>query len=106
MWRGRRLRWQGPNATVPLVELRIRDGRVLVRLRWAFLRALFSRFMPEVDVPLNEVRVDPIKATLGGGVRLTTANSAGVIFWTFSQQGVIDALLAGGARLGEPDFVL
>lgn len=62
--------------------------------------------MPDVDLPVNEVTVEPIKATLGGGVRLTTPNDAGVIFWTGDRQAVIDALIASGARLGEPDRVL
>jgi hypothetical protein len=103
----RRLRWQGGNATWPLVELRVRDGRVRVRLRWG--RQLLSRFLPDVEFRVEEVTVDPIHGGLplprNQGVRLTTAEQAGIIFWTFRQQDVIDALLAGGARIGEPDTV-
>ncbi len=102
---GRRFRWQGANATWPLVELRIGGGRVLVRLRWKLIRGVFSPFLGAVDLPLGEATVDPINALFGGGVRLATADNVGVIFWTFERQAVIDALVAGGAHIGKPDRV-
>jgi hypothetical protein len=40
------------------------------------------------------------------GVRISTPDNRGIIFWTFSPSDVLDALLARGAQLGEPDELL
>jgi hypothetical protein len=54
---------------------------------------------PPVEVALSEATVDPISPA---GVRISTPDNVGVIFWTFSPSEVLDTLLAGGAQLGEP----
>jgi hypothetical protein len=60
---------------------------------------LAERVYPPVEVGLSEATVDPISPA---GVRISTPENAGVIFWTLSPSEVLDALLAGGAQLGEP----
>ena len=93
-------RWLGRNATWPSVEFRLSDGRARVRLRWAFPRRLAERVYPTVEVELREATVDPISPA---GVRISTPDNIGIIFWTFAPSEVLDALLTRGARLGEPD---
>jgi hypothetical protein len=92
--------WLGRNATWPSVELQLINGRACVRLRWALPRRLAEHLYPPVEVELNQATVEPISPA---GVRISTPDNVGIIFWSRAPGDVLDALLARGAQLGEPD---
>jgi hypothetical protein len=92
--------WPLHNSTWPSVELRLFNGRARVQLRWAFPRGLVERWFPPVEVELSQATVAPVSPA---GVRISTPDNMGIIFWTFSPNEVLDALLERGGQLGEPD---
>jgi len=71
------------------------------------VRLVLSPLFPSVGLLLSEARINPVRHRLGlgQGLRLTTPERRGVIFWTFQQQEVVDALVSRGGHVGEPQSV-
>ncbi len=74
------------NASRPLVELTVGASSISVRARWRWLRRLFGRLLPTVELSLDDLQAQPIgKSTLTRGVLLNGRGRDGelrsVIFW-------------------------
>ena len=87
----------GPNATYPLAELLIDDERVLVRLRWGWLRGLSRAIFMGRDVTWEAPRDSVIaeaygKGAMTRGVLLRSPGLPGMIFWCQRQHAVLEAL--------------
>jgi hypothetical protein len=92
--RGPRLSWlePGANASWPLVELRLAEGRGSLRVRVPGIRSLVQRWLPSFDFDPADARVEVHKGWLGRGVRIEAPGRPSVIFWTSRPDDVIAAI--------------
>lgn len=88
----------GANATWPLVELRLENGRGSVRVRIPGLRPLVNRWLPSFEFDPAAVRVEACRGVLGRGVRIKRPAEPEVIFWTSRPDDVLAALAAASAQ--------
>ena len=89
---------RGANATWPLAELRLGDGRGSLRLRVPGLRSLVDRWLPSVEFDPAAVRVEACRGALGRGVRIKLPAEPEVIFWTPHTDEVLAAFAAAAAQ--------
>ncbi len=80
----------GPNATRPLAELLVDDERVLLRLRWGWLRGISRVFFLGMDATWEAPRDSVSAETFGRGemtkgVLLKAPGRTSAIFWCGDQ---------------------
>src|SRR4029079_7688031 len=85
---------RGANATWPLAELRLGDGRGSLRLRVPGLRSLVDRWLPSVEVDPAPARAEACRGGRGRGVRIKLPAEPEVIFWTSHTDEVLAAFAA------------
>jgi hypothetical protein len=92
--RGPRLSWlePGANATWPLVELTLSEGRGRFRLRVPVLRSLVRRWLPDFEFDTTTVAASLHRGAFTNGVRFVRPDGESVTFWTFSPDDVLDAV--------------
>ncbi len=84
-------RGPGPNATIPLAELLVDDQRVLLRLRWVWVRRISRVFTLGKDQTTWEAPRDSVSAEVfpregqTRGVLLRASGLPPAIFWCFGQ---------------------
>ena len=92
--RGPRLTWlePGANASWPLAELTLSEGRGRLRLRVPLLRSLFGRWLADFEFDTATVAASNYRGAFSTGVRFARPDGESVIFWTFSPDDVLDAV--------------
>ena len=88
----------GANATWPLVELRLENGRGSLRVRVPGVQSLVHRWLPSFEFDPGAVRVEACRGVLGRGVRIKRPAEPEVIFWTSRPDDVLAAFAAAAAQ--------
>jgi hypothetical protein len=82
----------GANATWPLVELTLENGRGFVRLRLPGLHRLVQRWLPSFEFDPRSVKVEEHDGLFSRGVRIERPGEPSVIFWTSQPKDVLAAI--------------
>src|SRR4051794_14032125 len=82
----------GANATWPLVELTLKNGRGIVRLRLPGVRSLVQRWLPSFEFDPGVAKAEPYEGWFSRGVRIECPGEPSVIFWTSKPDDVLAAI--------------